>query len=142
MDFVFHHGPEPLPCRDRDSSRCDALFVEIVLCKTLNYLHRFGVQTLDIRQHIFVAIRELLPMPRIPAWSLLNILRVHVTFDRSNMPNEITQGEFPILVCPFDAFRRDAIHNPKSSLSDLFKIFEELIFHAFYQTTKTQGAKE
>jgi hypothetical protein len=142
MDLVFDHRPQPFACRDRRSCRRHAFLIEIVLRKTLKNLHRFGVQSLNVRQYILVAIRELFPMPRILAWSLLNILRVHVTLDRSNMPNEITQSEFPILVCPFDEFRRDAIHNPQGSLADLFKIFEELILHAFYQTTKTQGAKE
>jgi hypothetical protein len=127
MDLMFHHQAQPFPDRNPRPIGRSALPQQSFISKARKNLNRLAVKRLSIRHDFFITVGQLSPATRVAAALTLNCFREHVTFDRSDVANQISKAEFAFTKRPLQFVRRNALHNPGGSLVNSVEIFQQPI---------------
>ena len=122
MDFMLHHGAQPLPYRNGSSARSNAFFLQIFRRKAAEDGHRLLMQAVEKCHHVFRTIRQFRPVAGIAAGLELSIFRIHIAFDRGEMADDIGKAEFAFSIAPVKFFRRNAGNDFQRALADFFPV--------------------
>ena len=87
---------------------------------------RFVVETIVIRQHRLVPIRQLAPVPGIAARPPVRVLREHPPLDSREVPHQPTEREPPRRGGPLDVVARDERDHTPRALVHALQVLVEL----------------
>src|SRR6202040_3402913 len=79
-------------------------------------LHRLPVQSFRELEHRLVPIRQFLRPPGIPARASRYGLREHVALDGRDVPHQIAESKFSLVVGPIQLVRRNAARDSHGAL--------------------------
>src|SRR5262245_32338868 len=125
MCLVLEHRPKPLPNGDRRPGRRLAFLGQARVGQLREQCARLAVKAIVVLARRDQAVSEVAGVARITSYPSMNVFRVHVAFDPSEMPNGFTRREPARTWLPLEVFLADAVDDATCARVNAVEVLEK-----------------